>query len=104
MQSLADKIRAADNDRTVDKPSRVTPEQAEYILMAWDCHAGEPGGILIADHCMSGIRATYCEHLPNMAWGMVALETRTPLDPPTLRNPADLADALNAALDDCEGA
>jgi hypothetical protein len=80
---------------------QMTTTEASTVLLAYDSHSGEPGGILIVDTA-EGLKAHYTTNPGNMAGRMVMIDTLTPLDPPELRTPVLRAQAVNAALDDAE--
>lgn len=77
---------------------RITTAEAAGVLAAYDSHAHEPGGILITD-TPDGLEAHYTTNPGNIAGRMVMIETSMPLYPLTLRTVAQLAKAINTALD-----
>jgi hypothetical protein len=86
---------------TNTRTHRITTDDANGILMQHALFTGQPGGILIIDQ-PEGLTAHYTSNPGNMAGRMVLIDTLTPIEPKALRTPANLAAAINAAMDDAE--
>lgn len=86
---------------THTRTHHVTTTEAAGILTQQTLFLGQPGGILIIDR-PEGLAAHYTTNPGNMAGRMVLIDTLTPIEPKALRTPANLAAAINAALDDAE--
>jgi len=79
----------------------MTTSDAGAVLLVYHVYEGEPGGVLIVD-TPQGLKVHYTPNPGNMAGRMVLIETLEPLSPANLSDPAELAKAVNAALDDAE--
>jgi hypothetical protein len=86
---------------TLAASHHMTPKGATAVLLAFNKHVGEAGGIIIIDR-PEGLQGHYTTNPGNMAGRMVMIDTLTPLDPPELNDPATLADAVNTALDNAD--
>jgi hypothetical protein len=80
---------------------QMTTTEATAVLLAYDSHKGEPGGILITD-TPRGLKAHYTSNPGNIAGRMLMIDTATPIEPKGLRTPENMAAAINAALDDAD--
>lgn len=78
---------------------QMTTSDAGAVLLVYHVYEGEPGGVLIVDR-PEGLKAHYTTNPGNIAGRMVLIDTTKPLDPANLSDPAELAKAVNAALDD----